>query len=437
DETLYVQDYFLQSIDISIPEKTEIRLHKYIIGIYEKELKESLRTRSITISRQALRAEIEYHKNCIEEIKNGKKSNEPVHKAEEKSAVQEKTTSAITESLENKLKEAQEYFDKENYTKSIEEYLKIIDTEELDSGMLNEIRHKLGIIYKNVADYTKAQHYYELVEKYFKYNNEIINLNYLYYELTELYHVMYKNERAIETIKKVIYSVDTPQSLMVDACTLLGNLYSELDNSEEAYAYYQKALESLDENTSEATLAELYFKYALANDDRGDSATAFEYYNKCISSNDTRYKSSAYSNLGSCYYENNNFSDSKACFLKAYEIEKNENNYDGIYYIAINLANIFAEEKSTEALKYLLEAKQSAEFLNENSYLLEVSIMLGDYYYNDPNKHKEALIEYLKAKSAAENMPNADISKIEKRIKDMKLRMDEGTFEEIVKNYEK
>ena len=50
-ETIYVQDYFLQKIDISIPKKTEIRLHKYIIGIYEKQLKESLKEREILISR--------------------------------------------------------------------------------------------------------------------------------------------------------------------------------------------------------------------------------------------------------------------------------------------------------------------------------------------------------------------------------------------------
>ena len=86
---------------------------------------------------------------------------------------------------------------------------------------------------------------------------------------------MYKNERAIETIKKVIYSVDTPQSLMVSSCTLLGNIYSAMNNPDEAYSYYQKALESLDDNTTNETRAELYFKYALANDDRQDEKNAF------------------------------------------------------------------------------------------------------------------------------------------------------------------
>lgn len=60
----------------------------------------------------------------------------------------------------------------------------------------------LARLYKEIGDYQTAQHYYELVELFYKKNNEVINLNYLYYELTDLYFLMYKNERAIETIKK-------------------------------------------------------------------------------------------------------------------------------------------------------------------------------------------------------------------------------------------
>lgn len=51
---------------------------------------------------------------------------------------------------------------------------------------------------------------------------------------------------------------------MVSSCTLLGNIYSAMNNPDEAYSYYQKALESLDDNTTNETRAELYFKYALA-----------------------------------------------------------------------------------------------------------------------------------------------------------------------------
>ncbi len=89
----------------------------------------------------------------------------------------------------------------------------------------------------------------------------------------------------------------------------------------------------------------------------------------------------------------------KNCFIKAYEIEKSKNNYEGIYYTAFHLAKIYLKENSDNALKYLLEAKSSAEFINEEFYMLETSIALGDYYYNFSDKYKESLREYFKAKN--------------------------------------
>ena len=406
-DIVYVQDYFQQDIDISIPVKTEIKLHKYIKEIYEKDLKESLQTRSILISRQALRAEIEFHNNKIIELENSRKKEQEIVQQSAKPKTSEKVEKNKVEDdsdLNHKIKNAKQLADNKQYTEAIESYLNIIEKENLDGNTLAEIRVDLGRLYRAIRDYQHAQHYYEVAEKYYKSKNEFINLNYLYYEITNLYFDMYKMERAIETAKKVIYSVDTPQSLMVDSCTLLGNIYSEIKNYDEASIYYQKALESIDENTSQDGIAELYFKYALMCDENNDSNKAFEYYSKCIYLNNTNlYKALSYSNMGSCYFENDNYSDAEACFSKAYRIEKENNNYDGIYYTSSYLAKIYIKNNPQKALKFLLEAKQSAEFINEDFYILEATIALGDYYYNNKNTNKEALVEYFKAYKISKN----------------------------------
>lgn len=430
-ETIYVQDFFLQKIDISIPEKTEIKLHKYIIGIYEKQLKEQLKSRSIMISKQALRSEIEYHTNCIHQLESG------VKEVEEKTSViqEEKEQKQIPETLAGLLDKARELSLDKKFTEAIEQYKKILEDETIDLTTLVEVRKQLAGLYKEVGEYSNSSHYYDLVEVYYRTHSENINLNYLYYDMTDLYFKMYKNDRAIETIKKVIYSTDTPQSLMVAACTLLGNIYSEINNPNEAYSYYKKALESLDENTDENVKGELYFKYALANDDKGDMDEAYEYYNKCIAlSGNNPYKASAYSNLASCYFENNSFDDARSCFEKAYSIEKSANNYDGIYYIASNLAKIYIEEGSDKACDYLIEAKKSAEFINEEFYILESSLALGDYYYNKPDYVKNSLVEYFKSKKLAEHL-GIDTVKIEQRINDMKFRMSEEDFKKLESRY--
>ena len=436
-EMVYVQDYFQQNIDISIPAKTEIKLHKYIISIYEKQLKEPLQTREIMISRQALRAEIEYHNRRIEEIESGKQLQAEI--VETVTPQQQIPVENVEKSpsIDEKLKRARKLAEEKKNTDAIDVYMEILNSPDVDLHTLIQVRMLLARLYKDIGDYQKAQYYYELVEIFYKKHNEVINLNYLYYELTDLYFLMYKNDRAVETIKKVIYSVDTPQSLMVSACTLLGNIYSSMDNPDEAYSYYQKALASLEENTDEETLAELYFKYALANDDRKDEKNAFEYYAKCITiGGNNPYRALAYSNMGSCYFDNENYSDARDCFQKAYDLEKSKNNYDGIFYTASYLAKICEKEKDKKALDYLLEAKQSAEFINEDFYLLEATIALGDYYYNNISLNKKALIEYFKARRLAQALGSSvDISKIESRIKDMKFRMAKDVFEDIEKKY--
>ena len=439
DETLYVQDYFLQKLDISIPQKTEIKLHKYIIGIYEKQLKESLKTRVINLSRQAMRAEIEYHNECIRLLEQGGEQNQQQTKTSVVDNKEEDTKKNSSEkiTISNLIEQAVALSSNKKYTEAIKLFLEILESENIDLVSVVEVRLNLAKLYKNINNYHMASHYYELVETYYKQHNENINLNYLYYDMTDLYFKMYKNKRAVETIQKVIYSVDTPQSLMVSACTLLGNIYADMNNPDEAYQYYKKAIESLDENVSEDILAELYFKFALANDDKDDIEQAFEYYNKCIAvGKNNPNKVLAYSNLASCYYEKENYDEAKNCFQKAYDIEKKNNNYEGIYYNASNIAKILRKQNSSKALNYLLEAKKSAEFINEPFYIMESTIALGDYYYDTLGEYKNCLKEYFKAKNLALNTSSlVDISVIDARIKDMSLRMPPEVFEKIKRKY--
>ena len=64
---------------------------------------------------------------------------------------------------------------------------------------------------------------------------------------------------------------------------------------------------------------------------------------------------------------------------------------------------ILLKQKPKKALDYLLEAKRSADFLNEEFYILESSLALGDFYYYNPKNYSEALKEYYKALKIAEN----------------------------------
>ena len=102
----------------------------------------------------------------------------------------------------------------------------------------------------------------------------------------------------------------------------------------------------------------------------------------------------------------------------------------------MDLAKICIKESSKKALDYLIEAQKSAEFINEEFYILESTIALGDYYYNRRDYYKDGLKEYFKAKKLAMNSDtDIDINKIDRRINDMKLRMDSQDFAEVEAKY--
>ena len=75
-------------------------------------------------------------------------------------------------------------------------------------------------------------------------------------------------------------------------------------------------------------------------------------------------------------------------------------------------------------------------FFNEDFLILESTVALGDYYYNNIALNKRALVEYFKARRIAQNLgETVDGSKIEVRINDMRHRMDKEAFEKIEQKY--
>ena len=58
---IYVQDYFKEQVNVAIPQNVALKLHQKIIDIYEAQLPLKPMERTILLSRQTMRKEIEYH----------------------------------------------------------------------------------------------------------------------------------------------------------------------------------------------------------------------------------------------------------------------------------------------------------------------------------------------------------------------------------------
>ena len=95
---------------------------------------------------------------------------------------------------------------------------------------------------------------------------------------------------------------------------------------------------------------------------------------------------------------------------------------------------ILSGKMPDKALSYLKKAKACAIELNETFYIASVDLAFGDFYYNR-KEFNLSLENYINAyKLAVNNFTKENITKIKMRISDLKIRMGENNFNQIVKD---
>ena len=435
--TIFVCNYFHTDVEILIPLKIKQKLHKYLIEIYQSQLQEKPENRVIKLSRQSLNAEIEYHQiksqqddESVNIIENTTKTINPIIST--LSPIKEEK--ANTKSEEELIAEASNLINNHKHTEAIEIYNLLLDKTTLNRKKI-DIFIMLAKVFAKISDWSKAIHYYTLAYDFFTNNNENINANYIKLELAEVYYNTYNNHKARQLLKEIIFSQDSPQGLMLEACLKLGNLEDSLSNFEEAFNYYKQGVESIDETSSPETTEELYFKYAVALDEQNKKEDAIKYYNQYLCSAGTDFKSDALCNLGKLAEEDNDLKKAEKYYLKAYEFDNSKNNYDGIYCSSMHLANLYFQTNIQKSFKYIQYAINSAEMLNDSFYIAQSHLLAGDYFYRI-NDNENALKEYIKVYvNVKDDFSKENLKKITDRIRDMELRLGVEKYSEIMRNY--
>ncbi len=179
--------------------------------------------------------------------------------------------------------------------------------------------------------------------------NEIIvysNLSYTYFELSE-----YQN--ALEFLFKYIDKVKTVgnDSILAITYNQIGRCYGNLGQNDQALKFYKK---------SEAKSAE-----------------------------GTKQKAASINNIADIYLQQKKYKEAKPYFIKAKEIFKKTNYFDGLVVTNINLASIELEEKKIEtANNYLQEAKDLCIEKQDTFYLIITNVYLAKYYTQITNYEK-------------------------------------------------
>jgi len=492
---LYVQDFFKEQVDYSTAPNIAHKIHQYIIDLYQTQLPLKPLERNILISRQTMRKEIEYQalflpkrpKNVDssgvsisylsysrgldfeDRKKAGDLKNEQKNQSSGIDLTQRKNIHINLENLpfQNQEKLITPYSEeKENIVEDIENLdlkglIKLIKRDELNyhyasvidlckkallldkdekyQTYLPMIYAKIAHAYQKIADYENALNYYNLAQELYQKAGKVVKANYVKLNISKIYYDTYKFDISREMLLEIIAERNNSPLIRTKAYLRLADLEENLSNPDAAFNYYRTAINSSDSSLDSKTLSELYFKYALALDDKNDVKTAIEFYNKCIGLTDNsdsignKFLSSAYSNTATLYLEKNDTEGAVTNYTHAYEIDKKGKNMEGMYYSASKLASILQRKHPDEALEYFTTALDCAKVIKDAFYIVSASLGLGDYYY-DRKQNELALKHYIFAFDLAKNNFSQDnINKINVRINDIKFRMGVEKFENLVK----
>lgn len=307
---------------------------------------------------------------------------------------------------------------------------------------------KIAYAYRKIAEHEKALKYYDLVKNYYENKQDFTKVNQIKFHIANIFYETYRIEKAKELFLEISNDKQTSKNLIIKSYLRLASIEEGSTTADNALEYYELAMKCVSETTNEVideeTLSELYFKYALVMDDKNNTKTAIDFYNKCINLNNNpkinKFLSPAYSNIATLCLERRDTESAIENYTKAFEIDKQTDNFEGVYDTGLKLASILQRKQPQKALEYLNIALDYAKQTKDIFYIISASLALGDYYY-DTKKDEFALKYYLQALDMAQNSLSKDnIYKIDVRINDIKFRLGIEKFEnlaEIIKEQEK
>lgn len=477
-DEMYVKDYFKQYIVKTFSIQEKITNYKNLIAIYENELTKSPKDRLLRLSRESIRKEIESFKALIPQINSssGKQFSYLGIAQTPWANEKEKQKFKLSEKL-NKIKERRNFLSKENNifskTSNIQTHREELKKEQEHNFIINLINSS--------RDYTKNYQYKEAIEELLRaketntdneFKIEIFSLIAKNYEALNDFSIAQKYysdalEHAIETrdsrkcelqfkialtnvrlfktelaktqFTKIATNENNPTSYRANAFIEYGEIEeadSKIDNAIRAYNNALKLV--LGKNKS--IVCRAYFKLGLIYDENQDWENAIKYYQKNYTTSseksENKYYSLSLTNLALIYIEESKYREAAEFLKLALQYDSENNDLNNMYFSQKELAKLYSRIDEHSAIGYYKQALDSATKLNDDFKIALVYFEAGEYYY-DKEDDKKALESFLNAKKVLKANPKSEnVARINSRIEDIKMRLDEMTFDLIMEKYD-
>ena len=474
----YVKDYFRQYITKNFSIQEKVTYYKNLVEIYENELTKSPKDRLIRLSREAIRKEIENFKIKIPSINSNEKNAFSYLGVNSSPWHNEKTIqkTKLSEKL-NKIKERRNFlikeqtkiekFDKAQLKQNREEREKnkrfIIDLINSSRDFaknyqyqdaLNELKRAQEVDFENefqieililIAKNNEALNRTNLSLEYYqkaldlakeKNDSRICEIEFL---IAQLEKNTFKIDEAKEKFKEIIKNKSNSIHFIAKANLELGEIEEANSNLEEAIKCYKSALD-LSLGKDKNLVCKCYYRLAVLYDEHQDYQNAIKYYQKNYQTSSERKENKYYSvsltNLASIYNEQGRLKDSIDYLKLALIYDGEVDDWENMYFSQKELAKLYQRFDETSAIGYYKQALSSAKKLNDTFKEALVHFELGEFFY-DRGEDEKALVNFYNAKIILKKIQdNENILRVESRIKDIKMRLDDTAFSLISQKYD-
>ncbi len=480
-DEIYVKDYFKEYVVKTFSIQEKIKYCKEAVKIYECELEKSPKDRLIRLSRETMRKELTRISSMMPAVNSNAKSifsyagqnniwkdektrekeklNEKLNKIRERKKFltkEQKTLITPKKALFNRntleeeeneqkrrfiislINSSREYAGKYDYKNSSEELKRALEVD--DKGEFKiEILSLLAKNSKALNEFEKAKTmYFEALKEAVR--TKDIRIGELEFNIALCDKSSFKIDKAKEEFKKIALNESVSANYQARSYVELAELEQADSNLQKASEYYFKALD-LSMGKNKDLVCKCYYMLGVLYDENQDTSEAVKYYKKCYltssEKNENKYYSAALTNIALIYEESEATLKDAVEYLKmALYFDTENNDTENMYFSQKELAKIYAKIDTMTAIGYFKQALDSAEKLKDDFKVALIYFEAGEFYYDKENDQK-ALESFLVARKVLNNnTKDENVARIDMRIKDIKVRLDDETFKRITEKYE-